>query len=87
MNVTWERYDENAWVARDADGEILFSVCRRSGRPGDGLDNASVWESDKPRDRWVVFHNNHFKGACGDLSVDLPKDEMKAVALAIWRMR
>lgn len=83
MNIRWTETRKppypRAFTARMGDS-VLFSVCERGVGHSDNR--------DRPYVRWCVFDSNVVDRYIpdGDIPIGLSDDEVKATALAIWRL-
>lgn len=83
MNIRWKHNKEERWyLASDETGKWLFSICARNCKAPDAHRGGAA----PPHTRWCVFADDKIEGYSGDLPITLAEDDLKAAAIALWRI-
>lgn len=80
MKLRWKKDRVGSgWISFDENGKVFVHVTRR------GPNN--VYDSVNTPTRYCVFGEAMYPNYCGDLPLDMPEEELQAMAITLWRMK
>jgi hypothetical protein len=75
MSCRWMPWD-GGWILHQ-DGQEVLHIAKRS---------ADDVQDTREPGRYCVFGHCSYTEYLGDLPLDMPEEELKAMAIAMWRM-